>query len=70
MTFVHHYTHVWRIIPGVGGCGEVLYVLICHPAPGGFLTGVMGGAKPLLIDLMKQSGKHVVIHQRVFAGHA
>ena len=61
---------MWQVIPGIGGSREVLYVLVCQPAPSGFLSGVMTGAKMLLIDFMKQCRNHVVVCQQVFAGYA
>ena len=63
---MHCYTCMHQIIPDEGRHGEVPYVLFCQPLPGGFLTGVVAGAKTLLIDLMKQSRNYIVNSSECF----
>ena len=41
-------------------------MLIHQPVPGGLLSGIIAGAKALLIDLMKQCRNQVVLHPLKF----
>ena len=43
-------------------CREVAYELIHQPVPCGLLSGIIAGAKVLLIDLMKQCRNQVCLH--------